>query len=173
MRICSHRRKIVTDAAFVSLWQQVLRLERREMFIMAIILQVNSGNLMVRNFENNQEILVHFRDSRNFRSDEHVRIEFNGQMTLSIPPQITAISILRIHHPTPPSPPRSTEMRATVLQRRANSLLVRNMSNNRQLIVNTPHARHFCARQRIIVRYNSIIMNNPPEVTAIDITAIC
>jgi len=143
------------------------------MFVYAAVLRVNSGNLLVRDFENNQEVLVHFRNARNFRPGDHIRIEFNGQMTHSIPPQITAISIQRIPHPVPPSQSRPTETRATVLQRRNNSLLVRDMSNNRQLAVNTPHAHHFCVGQRIIVKYDSIIMNNPPEINAIDITTVC
>lgn len=144
-----------------------------KMFITAVILQVNSGNLLVRDFDNNQEILVHLRDSRGFRIGEQIRIGFNGQMTRSIPPQITATSIQRIQNPAPPSQSRPTEIRATVLQRRSNSLLVRDMQTNNQLVVNTSHARHFCVRQRIIVTYDSITMNNPPEVNAIDITAIC
>jgi len=143
------------------------------MFMNAIVLQVNSGNLLVRDFENNQEVLVHFRDTRGFRPGDHIRIEFNGQMTKSIPPQITATSILRMQHPAPPSPSRPTETRATIIQRRGNSLLVREMNNNRQLAVRTPHAHHFCVGQRIVVKYDTIIMNNPPEVNAIDITAIC
>lgn len=143
------------------------------MFMNATVIRVNSGNLLVKDLENNQEVLVHYQNTRGLCPGDRIRIEFNGQMTRSIPPQITAISIQRIQHPTPPSQSVPTETRATILQRRNNSLLVRDMSNNRQLVVNTRHAHHFCIGQRITVKYDIIIMNNPPEINAIEITAIC
>lgn len=147
-------------------------------YINAIIIRINSNNILVRDLETNQEILVHFRNSRQFRPGERVEIEFNGQMTHSIPPQITATSIKRIQQPAPPAPTppsqsRPTEIRVTILQVRQNSLLVRDMSNNRQLVVNTRHANHFCRNQRIVVTYDVIIMSNPPEINAIDITSLC
>lgn len=146
-------------------------------FINAIIIRINANNILVRDLDTNQEILVHYCNSRQFRLGERIRIEFTGQMTLSLPPQISAISIQRIGQPAPPPPPpcqsRPTETRATIQQVRRNSLLVRDMSNNRQLVVNTPHANHFCRNQRIIVTHDSIIMNNPPEINAIAITALC
>lgn len=146
------------------------------MIMNAIVLRVDSGSLLVRDLEINQEVLVFFRDARRFSPGNRIRITFSGAITRSIPPQITATSIERIPGQTnPPRPPgpAPSETRATVLQRRRGSLLVRNMNNNQQLLVHTPHAHHFCARQRIIVRHDTILMNNPPEVHAIDITAIC
>lgn len=143
------------------------------MYMNATVLRVNTGNLLVRDLKNHQEVLVHYRNTRGFSPGNHIRIEFNGQMTPSIPPQITAISIQVIRDPAPPPQSRPSEVRAIVLQRRRTSLLVRDMGNNRQLVVNTPHSHHFCIGQRIVVKHDRIIMNNPPEINAIDITTMC
>lgn len=139
----------------------------------ATVLRVNAGSLLVKD-SIHQEVLVHFRNARRFSQGDHIRITFNGQMTRSIPPQITATSIQRIHNPAP-RPPQSTptKIRAVILQKRRGSLLVRNISNNRQLLVHSPHSRHYCTGQRIAVQYDAMIMNNPPEVNAIDIEPIC
>lgn len=141
------------------------------MTMIATVLRVNPRNLLVMDSEFNQEVMVHFGDTRRFSSGDRIRITFNGQMTQSIPPQITATSIQRIQ-----GPPQSTpaETRAVILRiNRNSSLLVRDLSNNRQLLVHSPHARHYCPGQRIIIRYNSIVMNNPPEINATDINPLC
>lgn len=140
------------------------------MIMTATVRQTNFRNLLVVDSSTNQEVLVHFRDSHRFSLDDHITITFNGQMTRSIPPQITAISIQRI---TPPSQSIPTETRAVIIKKRQDSLLVRELNHNRRLIVHTPHTRHYCERQRIIIKYDRIVMNNPPEVTAIDIAPIC
>lgn len=147
------------------------------MILNGVVLRVNPGNLLVRDLGNGQEVLVHFHDSRRFSAGDCVRIIFRGAMTFSIPPQITAASIQRTQcrRPEPPAPqrPGMSEMRAVILERRHGSLLVRDMSNNRQFIVHTPHSQHFCPRQRIIIKYDSIVMNNPPEIRAAELAAIC
>jgi len=143
------------------------------MIITATVIRVNSGSLLVRDVSNGMEILVFFRDTRRFSPGNLVRITYNGQMTHSIPPQITATSIQRIQGSTQPPQSTPSETRATVLQRRRNALLVRDMSNNRQLLVHFSNAHHFCVGQRITIRHDTIRMNNPPEVNAIDIAPIC
>lgn len=149
------------------------------MTIDATVIRTDTRSLLVRNRSNNQEILVHYNNTRGFSNGDVIRITFNGQMTNSIPPQITATSIQKMQgpgpSPTPPRPPQSipAQTRATVLQRRREALLVRDMSNNRQLLVHTPYAHHFCVRQRILIRHDTIVMNNPPEINAIEITPIC
>lgn len=147
------------------------------MFLNAMILEINPGRMLVRDLSNNNEVLVHYRNAGRFSRGDCVRITHTGAMTFSIPPQITAISIQRtqgcVRPPDPPSQSRPSEMRATIIQRQRGGLLVRNMRDNRQMFVRTPFSHHFCPRQRIIVTYNTIIMNNPPEVTAIDISQIC
>lgn len=145
------------------------------MILDAIVHQVNWNNLLVREVGTNQEILVNFQNSRRFSRGDCVRIVHTGQMTMSIPPQISAISI-QTTNCRPPMPPPSlgpSEMTVTILQTRRNELLVRDIRNNRQMIVRTPYVHHFCRGQRIIVAYDTIRMNNPPEVNAIDIRPIC
>ena len=62
----------------------------------ACILQANQCDLLVRDCGTNQEVLVRSDYSCRFRAGETVCIYYNGVMTRSIPPQITATSIRRI-----------------------------------------------------------------------------
>lgn len=142
------------------------------MIMNATVIQAEPRSLLVWDSDTGNEVRVHFRNSNRFSPGEHVRIEFNGVMTHSIPPQITATSIQRISDPTPPKP-NPSEMRAVILQRRRDSLLVRNLSNNRQTLVIYRHAHHFCPGQRITVHYDVMRMSNPVEVDATDIIPIC
>lgn len=146
------------------------------MIMNATVTRVRPGNLLVRDLSNNQEVLVHFRDSNRFSVGDNVRITFDGKMTLSIPPQITAnsIQLIRpINPPRPPQPPVPAETRAIVIQRGRGFLLVRELQNNMQMRVNFAHAHHFCVGQRVLIIHDTIIMNNPPEVNAIEITPLC
>lgn len=146
------------------------------MILDAIVQEVNWRSLLVREIGSRNEILVNnVFNAQNFSRGNCVRIHYTGQMTLSIPPQISAISVENIEcdPERPSSPSRPSEMTAIVLQRRRNELLTRNLSNNHEIIVRTPHADHFCIGQRLIVTYDSILMNNPPEVEAISIRSIC
>ena len=68
----------------------------------ATILQVYSANtcsqwgadLLVLDASNNQEVLVHTSYSaRCFSAGNRIRIQYNGVMTASLPPQISAESI--------------------------------------------------------------------------------
>lgn len=146
------------------------------MTMTATVIQVGPQSLLVRNEENNEEVLVNFRNSNRFSVGDRIRITFNGQMTFSIPPQITATSIQRLGSisPAPPSPQlRPSEMRAVVLQTGRNFLIVRNTRTGQQMRVEYIHAHHFCIRQQIIVRYDTITMTTPPTVTATDILPVC
>jgi len=145
------------------------------MTMYATVISTSPGSLLVRDFETNMEVRVFYRQANRFRTGDRIRITFSGAMTHSIPPQITATSIQRIQSfPRPePRPPEMPEIRAVVLQRNRNSLLVRDTRDNRQIRVNTPHAHHFCVGQRIVVRYDVITMGNPPQVNAADINPIC
>ena len=152
------------------------------MIMNAAVIQVRPENLLVRDLSNNQEVMVHFRNSNRFSAGDHVRITYDGKMTLSIPPQITASSI-QLNRPSnpprpprppqPPQPPIPAETRAAVTQIGRDFLLVRGLQDNRLMRVNYVHAHHFCVGQRVIVKHDTIIMNNPPEVNAIDITPLC
>jgi len=147
------------------------------MIMNATITQVQPRNLLVNDLSTNQEVLVHSRNSSRFSAGDDVRITYDGKMTKSIPPQITAIAI-QLNRPSdppqpPPRPPAPAETRAAVIQKGRGFLLVRGLRDNMRMRVNYAYAHHFCVGQRVIVTHDTIIMNNPPEVNAIDITPIC
>lgn len=60
----------------------------------ATVVQAWGSQVLVTNNANGQEVLVNTNYStRNLSAGDQVRIQFNGAMTASIPPQISAISI--------------------------------------------------------------------------------
>ena len=61
----------------------------------ARVIQVCNGDLFVRDCANGQTVQVHTPDTRRFRAGEPVCIVYNGAMTMSIPPQISASGIRR------------------------------------------------------------------------------
>lgn len=150
------------------------------MIMNATVIQVRPGNMLVNDLSNNQEVFVHFRNSNRFSAGDNVRITYGGKMTFSIPPQITAKSIQLIRPTKPPSPPlppsrppEPAETRAIVTRRGRGFLFVRGLRDNMQMRVNYAHAHHFCVGQRIVIRHDTIVMNDPPEVNAIEITPLC
>lgn len=64
--------------------------------MIATVLEVQQGTLLVRDRRTSQKVLVHTALARRFRSGDIVHILYSGAMTMSIPPQITAIRIFRI-----------------------------------------------------------------------------
>lgn len=144
-----------------------------EMNMTATVIQSGAGRLLVRDSSTGEEVMVFTRDAGDFVPGDRIMITFNGMMTRSIPPQITAISIQRLPDLTLPIEPEEAEMRATILQTKSNSLLVWDMDNNRDVIVSYTYSYHFCVGGQVIVRYDSIRLSNPPEVTAKDIIPIC
>jgi len=137
------------------------------MILNAIVLEVHDNRLLVRNLSTNEEIMVNFRNARRFSPGDFVRITFNGQMTRSIPPQIAAISIQILRHPIVPSPPALSELRAVILQIRRGELLVREINTNRRFLIDYPRAMSFRVGQRIIVQYETIFLNEPPNPSRI------
>lgn len=63
----------------------------------ACILRVCCCDLLVCDLCTSQEVLVHTSQACCFRVGEKVCIEYSGAMTMSIPPQITATCIKRLH----------------------------------------------------------------------------
>lgn len=62
--------------------------------MLATVIQAWGTQVLVRDNSNNQEVLVHTRYSTaNLVAGDQVRIQFDGTMTTSIPPQISAQSI--------------------------------------------------------------------------------
>lgn len=140
------------------------------MIMIATVIRVDRQSLLVRNEETGEEFLVFFRDADRFSVGDRVRITYNGQVTLSIPPQITATSIQRLG---PAPQPSQRVMRAVVLQIGRNFLIVQNTRDRQQVRVEYPLARHFCVGQRVDIRYDTITLSNPPRVTATDIIPVC
>lgn len=145
------------------------------MVMLAIVLRVGRNSILVRDLSNNQEVQVNMRNTQNISVGDRVAIFYNGTMTTSIPPQISALSVqvLRSTAVPPASEISGTEVRAVIVDKRSNSLLVRNINDNSLLVVNTPNSRFFCNGQTVIVRYDNIRLSNPPEVDALDILPAC
>lgn len=63
------------------------------MTMCAVILEISDKRLLVRDSKTDQEIVVNTRCNCNFRVGDRIIIFHNGAMTMSIPPQISAIRI--------------------------------------------------------------------------------
>lgn len=59
----------------------------------ARVLRVNRNNLLVRDCRTGQSVQVNTDRARRFRVGQRIIIQFSGAMTMSIPPQISAIDI--------------------------------------------------------------------------------
>ena len=66
------------------------------MVMIATVLSVQRSNLLVFDVSNRQQVQVNTNDAFRFRPGDLVRIRYNGAMTMSIPPQISAIRIMKI-----------------------------------------------------------------------------
>ena len=63
--------------------------------LVARVLRVHRDHLLVRDCRTRQEVRVNTPRARRFRPGESVIIQYSGAMTRSIPPQISAQSIMR------------------------------------------------------------------------------
>jgi hypothetical protein len=68
-------------------------------------------------------------------------------------------------------PPR--EIRAQVLRREPNFLIVRNIANNQILRADSRDARFFCPGRQVIIRFNSISLGLPPRLDVIELIPVC
>lgn len=66
------------------------------MIMIATVLFAQRNNLLVFDFANRQQVQVNTNDAFRFHSGDLVRIRYNGAMTMSIPPQISAMHIMKI-----------------------------------------------------------------------------
>lgn len=66
------------------------------MFLLATVREVNRSNLLVRSVANGQDIVVITNNARCFSVGDRVGIWYNGIMTRSMPPQISALRIRRL-----------------------------------------------------------------------------
>lgn len=151
------------------------------MFMTATVISVNSRGLLVRDSATGQEVFVNFNNPAAFSPGNVIRISYNGIMTHSIPPQISANSITRLTQATPsrptPTPPSFSEIRrAVILQVRNNALIIRDPGrNNQQATVNYPYAHHFCVGQRVNIQYETVLLGNQGQliINATDVIPTC
>lgn len=73
------------------------------MLMQAIVIEVQWGRLLVLDLNTRQNVLVNTSDARWFSPGDMVRIWYNGAMTNSIPPQISAQRIELIPAVFPPT----------------------------------------------------------------------
>ena len=138
----------------------------------AIITDITPGVLTVRNLANNETVVVFYSNTRRFTIGDRIRITFSGIATMSIPPQITA-SHIQITQSAPIVPPVQRNIRAVVVRRENNFLIVRNNANGQLLRVNTRYARFFCPGRQVTIRHSGISPGIPPRVNAIEILPVC
>ena len=68
------------------------------MVMFATVLEVNCSNLLVKEFPNEQEVIVNTSWACRFNVGENVKIVYNGAMTASLPPQISARRIFKMNN---------------------------------------------------------------------------
>lgn len=61
-----------------------------------IVIEVRRDHLLVRDVGRRQRVIVHTSKARQFRPGDRVWILYSGAMTMSIPPQITALKIIAL-----------------------------------------------------------------------------
>ena len=59
------------------------------------VMRIMNDDILVRDRQTGQDVLVHTDRACCFRPGDCVRIEYGGMMTMSIPPQISAERICR------------------------------------------------------------------------------
>lgn len=63
------------------------------MTMCAVILEISDHRLLVRDSGTRQDVVVNTRCNCDFRVGDRVIILYRGAMTMSIPPQISAVKI--------------------------------------------------------------------------------
>lgn len=74
------------------------------MTMQAIVIEVRRDQLLVLDFDSRRRVIVNTPHARRFSPGNIVRIRYSGVMTMSIPPQIYAISIFALPRFGPPCP---------------------------------------------------------------------
>lgn len=144
------------------------------MFMTATVIRIDARGLLVRDMETGEEFFVNFSNASSFNPGDLVRITYTGTMTPSIPPQISATSVVLLNSTAQPQPTYSEIRRAAILQVRRGVLLIRDPSrNNRQVTVNYPYAHHFCVGQRVNIQYETVFLNGGLTINATEVSPAC
>lgn len=144
------------------------------MIMVATVIRIDARGLLVRDMETGQDVFVNFLGAASFRPGDVVQITYTGTMTASIPPQISATSVVLLSSVAQPQPTFSEIRRAVILQVRRDVLIVRDPArNNRLVTVNYPYAHHFCVGNRVNIRYETAFINGGLTINATDIFPAC
>jgi len=142
---------------------------------------INQG-ILIRDESNEQEVMVSVRNTNRYKIGDKCNVIYNGYMTKSIPPQITASNIRILRPPVIPLPPignirppfpQVREMRARVVRRESNFLIVQNNAGNQVFRIDTNNARFFCTGTQVIIRHRGIAPGQPPRINLVDIFPNC
>ncbi len=124
----------------------------------ATVLEVNPDSLFVRD-ATGQEILVYTRNAQQFTPGDFVRIIFNGAMTLSLPPQISAIFVTLVR--------RGAKVCGEILSIGQGNFLLAD-SEGGEIQVNFQNAFTFAPGDAVCVLYNGRMTRSiPPQITGI------
>ena len=66
------------------------------MIMLATVFSVRNDHLLVIDLSNRQQVRVNTREAPRFHAGDLIRIRYNGAMTMSIPPQISALRVTRL-----------------------------------------------------------------------------
>ena len=68
-------------------------MHQESLIMQARVLRVRRDHLLVRDCGTGQQVQVNTHHARRFRMGQRIIIQYSGAMTMSIPPQISAIDI--------------------------------------------------------------------------------
>ena len=129
----------------------------------ATVLEVNPDSLLVRD-SSGQEILVYTRNAQQFTPGDFVRIIYNGAMTLSLPPQISAIFVTLVR--------RGARVCGEILSLGRDSFVLRD-AEGAHFQVNWEDADSLSAGDNVCVRYDGTMSRSiPPQITGIAVEQV-
>ncbi len=129
----------------------------------ATVLETNPDSLLVRD-SSGQEILVYTRNARQFTPGDFVRIIYNGAMTLSLPPQISAIFVTLVR--------RGARVCGEILSLGRDSFVLRD-ADGAHFQVNWEDTYSLSAGDTVCVQYDGRMTRSiPPQITGIAVEQV-
>ena len=129
----------------------------------ATVLETNPDSLLVRD-SSGQEILVYTRNARQFTPGDFVRIIYNGAMTLSLPPQISAIFVTLVR--------RGARVCGEILSLGRDSFVLRD-ADGAHFQVNWEDTYSLSAGDTVCVQYDGQMTRSiPPQITGIAVEQV-
>lgn len=129
----------------------------------ATVLEVNPDSLLVRD-NSGQEILVYTRNAQQFTPGDFVRIIYNGAMTLSLPPQISAIFVTLVR--------RGARVCGEILSLGRDSFVLLD-ADGAHFQVNWEDTYALSAGDTVCVQYDGQMTRSiPPQITGIAVEKV-